>query len=694
MSQTFLKSVNSNINFPTEEESILKFWREINVFEQQLALSKDRPRYTFYDGPPFATGMPHYGHILAGTIKDVVTRYATANGFYVERRFGWDCHGLPVEYEIDKTNNILGPADVEKMGIDVYNAKCRSIVMRYASEWEKIVERMGRWIDFKNDYKTMYPWFMESIWWVFKQIYEKGMVYRGFKVMPFSSACHTPLSNFEAGQNYKEVVDPAIIVTFPLETDPDISLIAWTTTPWTLPSNLAVCVHPDFCYVKVRDIKRGKTYIMMEDRLCILFKKEEDYEIIEKFQGQKLFGLRYIPLFKYFEKLRSDNPNKGAFRVLTDTYVTSSEGTGVVHQAPGFGEDDYRICLANQVFLKDEGVVCPVDESGLFTLEITEYAGVYVKDADKKIIKQLNTEGRLIQNSSVKHNYPFCWRSETPLLYKAVPSWFIRVQDIIPKLLENNRNSYWVPEFVQERRFHNWLESSRDWAISRNRYWGTPMPIWTNADFSEVVCVGSIQELEELSGAKVTDLHRENIDHIEIPSKRGGPNLKRISEVLDCWFESGSMPYAQAHYPFDKRKQFDTIFPADFIAEGIDQTRGWFYTLLVISTILFGKAPFKNLVVNGIVRASNGQKMSKKLKNYPDPMLIVDKFGSDALRLYLVTSPCVRGEDMKFREEGVRDIIKDVFLPWFNAYRFLVQTLLWRDEVCLFVCWCAYLFVF
>ncbi|XP_077582378.1 isoleucine--tRNA ligase, cytoplasmic [Stigmatopora nigra] len=664
-----VEPVPESINFPAQEEKILQLWKEKDCFHECLKQSKNRPRFTFYDGPPFATGLPHYGHILAGTIKDIVTRFAHQSGFHVDRRFGWDCHGLPVEYEIDKTLGIKGPDDVAKMGISEYNKQCRNIVMRYSHEWEVSVNRMGRWIDFKNDYKTLYPWFMESVWWVFKQLYDKGLVYRGVKVMPFSTACNTPLSNFESHQNYKDVQDPSVIVNFPLLDDEEVSLIAWTTTPWTLPSNLALCVNPDLPYVKVQDNNTNKTYIMMESRLGALFKLESEYTLLDKFPGKTLRGKKYKPLFDYFAKCGE----KGAFQVVTDNYVKEEEGTGVVHQAPYFGADDYRVCTEYNIIQRDQAPICPVDASGCFTSEVTDFPGQYVKDADKNIIKWLKERGRLVNASSFKHSYPFCWRSDTPLIYKAVPSWFVRVEHMVQKLLNNNAQCYWVPDFVREKRFGNWLRDARDWAISRNRYWGTPIPMWVSDDYEEVVCVGSIAELEEMTGVKVTDLHRESIDHLTIPSRSGKGVLRRITEVFDCWFESGSMPYAQVHYPFENRKEFEDTFPADFIAEGIDQTRGWFYTLLVLSTALFGRPPFKNVIVNGLVLASDGQKMSKRKKNYPDPGLIVQNYGADALRLYLINSPVVRAENLRFKEEGVRDVLKDVFLPWYNAYRFLVQ---------------------
>uniref|UniRef100_A0A0N4Z237 Isoleucine--tRNA ligase, cytoplasmic n=1 Tax=Parastrongyloides trichosuri TaxID=131310 RepID=A0A0N4Z237_PARTI len=665
-----LNTVADNINFSEEENKTLEHWKATKTFEQSLKLSEGRPRYTFYDGPPFATGLPHYGHILAGTIKDTVTRWAHQNGYYVERRFGWDTHGLPVEFEVDKTIGIKGPEDVLKMGIGNYNAQCRSIVMRYSEEWKNTIQRVGRWIDFENDYKTLYPWFMESVWWVFSELVKKNLVYRGVKVMPFSTGCSTPLSNFEAGQNYKDVVDPACFIGFQQKDNKNRYFVAWTTTPWTLPSNLALCVHPELDYAIVEDKATGKELIMLECRLSELFKKPDMYNVIEKVKGITFKDMEYEPLFPYFAHLKKSIP---VFKVLTGTFVTTDQGTGVVHQAPYFGEIDYATCLEHKVITKEMKIVCPVDQEGKFTDEVTDFKGMYVKDADKVIMKHLKDRGNLLKQEQCKHSYPFCWRSDTPLLYKAVPSWFIKVETLIPQLLKNNDETYWVPSFVKEKRFANWLRDARDWAVSRNRFWGTPINLWVSDDFEEIVCPSSIAELEELTGAKITDIHRESVDHLTIPSKQGKGTLKRVSEVFDCWFESGSMPYAQQHYPFENKDIFDTIFPADFIAEGIDQTRGWFYTLLVLATALFDKPPFKNLICNGLILASDGNKMSKSKKNYPDPLTVIEKYGADALRLYLINSPVVRGENLRFREEGVKEVLKDVFLPWYNAYRFFVQ---------------------
>ncbi|KAF8635210.1 hypothetical protein AX17_003986 [Amanita inopinata Kibby_2008] len=663
--------ITAPFDFPKEEEKVIAFWREIDAFQTSLKLSEGRPEYSFYDGPPFATGLPHYGHLLAGTIKDIVTRHAHVSGYRVTRRFGWDTHGLPVEHEIDKKLGITGKEDVLAMGIDKYNAECRSIVMRYASEWRKTVERMGRWIDFDNDYKTLNLSFMESVWWAFSELYRKGMVYRGLRVMPYSTGCTTPLSNFEAGQAYKDVNDPAVTVSFPLVDDPTTSLLAWTTTPWTLPSNLALCVHPDFVYIKIHDTERDQNFILHEELLKTLYKdpKKAKYKKLGQFQGSDMKGWRYVPLFEYFTERFEDK----AFRVVVDTYVTDADGTGIVHQAPAFGEDDHRIAIANAILRPDEMPPCPINDAGQFTKEVPDFSGLHVKAADGPIQKILKAKGRLVVQSTVNHSYPFCWRSGTPLIYRAIPAWFVKVSPIVDQLVTNNEETRWVPQNVGDNRFGNWLANARDWNISRNRYWGTPIPLWASDDMEEIVCVGSVEELERLSGVTgVTNIHRDKIDHITIPSQRGKGQLKRVEEVFDCWFESGSMPYAQLHYPFENKELFERTHPADFVSEGIDQTRGWFYTLLVLSTHLFGKAPWKNLIVTGLVLAADGKKMSKSLKNYPDPNLIIDKYGADATRMFLVNSPIVRGDNLRFREEGVREVISRVLLPWLNSFRFFV----------------------
>ncbi|GAM17703.1 hypothetical protein SAMD00019534_008780 [Acytostelium subglobosum LB1] len=680
-----MEQAPQRIDFPSEEEKTLKYWDEIDAFKTSLEMSKGKPEFTFYDGPPFATGTPHHGHLLCGTIKDSVTRFAHQTGHYVERRFGWDCHGLPIEFEIDKAHGIRTREDVLKMGIPSYNAKCRAIVMKYSEEWKTTVRRIGRWIDMENNYKTMDLSYMESVWWVFKQLHSKGLVYQGFKVMPYSTSCTTPISNFEASSNHKNVSDPAVVVSFPLVGQEDVSLVAWTTTPWTLPCNLALVVKPDMDYVKVHDLVRKQTFVMAEARLSQLYKdvkldaNNKEFKLVERLKGADLVGLQYVPPFDYF----ATDANKGAFRVVAGDFITSDAGTGVVHAAPAYGEDDFKVCLANGIVTRDDykrPAMNAVDANGFYSADIKDFVGRYVKDADKDVVKALKERSRLVQMSTIKHNYPYCWRSNTPLIYRAVSSWFIRVEQMRDSLLKSNETSHWVPKFVKEERFANWLNSAVDWAVSRNRYWGTPIPLWVSEDGEEQVAVGSVDELEQLTGVRVTDLHREFIDHLTIPSKQGKGVLRRVEEVFDCWFESGSMPYAQLHYPFENKERFEKKFPAQFIAEGIDQTRGWFYSLLVLSTILYDKAPFQNLIVNGLVLNEKGEKMSKSLRNYTEPKLLIDQYGSDALRLYLIDSPVVRGDVLKFKDEGVKDVLKNLLLPWYNAYRFTVQMALRHEK--------------
>jgi len=667
--------VPENISFPATEEATLAYWNKIDAFHTSDKRHEGMPEYSFYDGPPFATGTPHYGHILAGTIKDTVTRYAHMNGFHVRRRFGWDTHGLPIEFEIDKLLGVRTRDQVLEMGIRKYNEACRGIVMRYSAEWEKTVSRLGRWIDFKNDYKTLDPPFMETVWWVFRQLWEKDLVYRGFKVMPYSCACATPLSNFEAGSNYKDRSDPYVIVAFPLINDPNTALAVMTTTPWTLPSNVALCVNPEYNYVKIREKESGKQFILLRNRLSELYPIEkcgegsDVFEVLCEYKGVDMKGWGYVPMFDYFKEYKE----KGGFVVVCDSYVKDDSGTGVVHQAPAFGVDDHRVCLENGILSKGGDIPLPLDANGRFTNQVPEWQGQLVFDANKGIQQTIKQKGRMIRQKQMVHSYPYCWRSDTPLIYRGVPCWFIRVEKIKEQILESQKLTHWVPARIANR-FLKWLQGAVDWAVSRNRFWGTPLPLWVNEDFSEVICVGSIDELEKLSGVRVSDLHRENVDDIVIPSQKGnGGVLRRVEEVFDCWFESGSMPYAQVHYPFENEDLFQQSFPADFIAEGVDQTRGWFYTLMVLSTALYGKPAFKNVIVNGLVLAADGKKMSKRLRNYPDPVDVINAYGSDALRLYLVNSPVVHADDLRFREEGVSDVLKDVLLPWFHAYRFLVD---------------------
>ncbi|MCB0405414.1 MAG: isoleucine--tRNA ligase [Bdellovibrionales bacterium] len=668
-----MKPVASDVQFPKLEKEILDFWEKNQIIEKGLEHHKpkdgekipDNKKFVFYDGPPFATGLPHYGHILAGTLKDIVPRYWVMKGRYVKRRWGWDCHGVPVEFEVENELGLKGLHDIQKFGVDTFNEECRKIVVRYTAEWEKTIKRCGRWADFKNAYRTMDPPFMESVWSVVKKLFDKGLVYEGYRVMPYSWRISTPLSNFEANLNYKSVQDPAITVRMKSKKHKR-SLLVWTTTPWTLPSNLAVAVGKDIEYLEIETATDKERLVVAKSRVGAYFKKEEEYTVISTFTGDKLVGETYEPLFPYYKS------HKDAFRVVLGHHVTTEDGTGLVHMAPAFGEDDMLIC-------QEAGIepVNPVDESGNFNAEVPDYQGQNVKEADKIIIKDLKNKGLLFHHGTVVHNYPFCWRSDTPLIYRAISTWFVKLDDDLKRqLVKNNTDcTHWVPEHIQEGRFGNWLVNARDWNISRNRFWGTPIPIWETEDKKERLCVGSVAELEKLSGRKVTDLHKHLIDDIVIKSPKSGKPMKRIPEVLDCWFESGSMPYGQAHYLFDEKsdpKKLGQQFTADFIAEGLDQTRGWFYTLSVLGNLLIGQPPFKNVIVNGLVLAEDGKKMSKRLKNYPEPTVVLDKYGADALRAYLTTSPASRAEELRFSEKGIQEIIRSVLLPYWNAYSFFV----------------------
>jgi isoleucyl-tRNA synthetase len=648
----------STFSFVDMEHDVLEFWREGDVFQKTLAKTRDKKPYIFYDGPPFATGLPHHGHIVASTIKDIVPRYWTMKGRYVLRRFGWDCHGLPIEHEIDKQLNMSAQQAVEELGVAGYNAQCRSIVQRYVSEWRNTITRLGRWVDFDDDYKTMDPEYMESVWWVVKQLWDRGLVYQGVRIMPLSTALGTPLSNFEANMNYMDVQDPSVTVLFALE-DENAYLAAWTTTPWTLPSNLAVCVGPDIDYVRIKDPETGKRIYLAEERLSAY----GDLPVETRLKGRELLGRKYRPLFPYF----ADQADLGAFQVVMDDYVTTESGTGLVHQAPAFGEDDYRVLKAAGI----EAFACPVTMQGVFTEEVSDFAGQYVKDADKHIARHLKEQGLLWRQDVIQHSYPFCYRSDTPLIYRAIPSWYVAVTGIVDKLLAANEQIRWVPEHIKHGRFGNWLAGAIDWSISRNRVWGTPIPIWVNDVTGKQVCIGSIDELEQYTGQRVDDLHREHVDSLtfELPGEAG--TYRRVEEVLDCWFESGSMPYAQLHYPFESQDMFKAGFPAEFIAEGLDQTRGWFYTLTVLAAALYDKPAFRNVIVNGMVLAEDGRKMSKRLKNYTPPDELMETYGADALRLYLINSGLVRGEEQRFADAGVRDMTRRALLPWYNAFSFL-----------------------
>jgi len=671
MEQTVYKPVDPKVDFPKMEEEILKFWNENHIFEKSIQNRSDADEYVFYDGPPFATGLPHFGHLVPGTIKDIIPRYITMKGKKVERRFGWDCHGLPVEYEMEKELGISGKTQIEKFGVAEFNEACRSIVLRYTDEWRRIMTRSGRWVDFDHDYKTMDSDYMESIWWVMKSLWDKELVYKGHYILPTCPRCSTPLSNHELNLGgYKDVHDPAITVRFRSRSEENTWFLAWTTTPWTLISNLGLSVGPDIDYVKIEDKSDGTRYILAGARLSDYFKSEEDYRVVWTKKGSELGGMDYEPIFSYF----ADLYEKGAFRVFVGDHVSTEDGTGIVHTAPGFGEEDYAVMKSSGV-----PVVCPVDEEGQFTKEVSDYFGRFVKDCDKDIIKLLKENGTLIKRDQILHSYPHCWRCDSPLIYKAVGSWFVDIQKIKDVMVSSNDQVHWMPGHIKKGRFGKWLDNARDWAISRNRYWGNPLPIWECGDCGEQECLGSRDELyarigEEAAAAHKAaggDLHKHHIDDLTWECSCGG-TMKRIPEVLDCWFESGAMPYAQVHYPFENKEWFEEHFPADFISEGLDQTRGWFYTLTILGAALFDSPAFRHVVVNGLVLAEDGKKMSKSLRNYTDPGKVIDQFGADALRLFLMDSAVVKAESLRYSDGGVRDVLKGVLLPLWNAYSFYV----------------------
>ena len=684
------KNVDPKTDFPKQEEEILNFWEKNDTFKKSLSQREGAEDFIFYDGPPFATGLPHFGHFIPSTIKDIIPRYQTMKGKRVERRFGWDCHGLPVENLIEKELGLNSKHEIENYGIDKFNEACQASVLKYTSEWRKTITRMGRWVDFDNDYKTMNPEFMESIWWVAKSLWDKGLIYEGKYILPYCPRCSTVLSTHELAQGYKDVQDQTVTVRFKITKapdgvkDPDMTngktyFLAWTTTPWTLPSNLGLCMGPEVDYVKILDKESGDFYIFAEARLSAYYKNEADYEIIYRHKGKDFIGAEYEPLFPYFaqlkdpkvcEEMSGQKCEKGAFRMFNAEYVSTEDGTGIVHIAPAFGEED------NKVF-RGSGVpnVEPIDAECKFTKEVSDYQGVFVKDADKDIMKRLKDEGKLVKRDSIVHSYPHCWRCGSPLIYRGIGSWFVKVADYHDVLLRANSQITWQPAHIKEGRFGKWLAGARDWAVSRNRYWGNPIPIWRcdDPDCKHTLCVGSRDELKNLSGTYPEDLHKQFVDKITFtcPKCKKG-TMRRIPEVFDCWFESGSMPYAQQHYPFENKEYFEKNFPADFISEGLDQTRGWFYTLTVLAAQLFDKPAFKNCIVNGIVLASDGRKMSKSLRNYTDPVEAINKFGADAIRLFLMHSAVVKADEIRYSDEGVRDVLKSIIIPLWNSYSFFV----------------------
>ena len=656
------KRINNNINLATQEQSISSYWDEINAFDNSMQNRKDQKVFRFFDGPPFPTGSPHYGNLLAGVIKDIVPRYWTMRGYYVERRFGWDVHGLPIEMEVQKKLGLDDPQQINDFGIDKFNEACRSQVQTNTENWERVTRKIGRWVDFENDYKTMDIDFMESVWWVFKNLWENDLIYKDYKVLPYSWSAATPLSNFEANMDYRDVEDPSIFFTLKARSDfnkikESDKFLVWTTTPWCIPGNLAIAIGREINYLRIQ-IKNDFFWIA-KDLVAEL--KDYDFQVLDESLGEDMIGAEYFPAYSEYENEYSN----GAFRLIHSDDTNTESGSGLVSQAPAYGESDFYALKNANI----EVIVDPVTLSGKFDNSIKGIEGLNVKVADKIIISQLQERGSLFSQKTEIHSYPFCWRTGTPLIYKAIPTWFVRVEKIRDRMVELNEETHWVPGFIGEKRFSNWLGNARDWAISRNRYWGSCIPVWINTeDPTDQICIGSIEELEELSGVKVTDLHKHYMDDIEI--KVNGKTYIRTSEVLDCWFESGSMPYGQQHYPFENKDNFLEGFPADFIAEGLDQTRGWFYTLTILSVALFDSVAFKNCITTGMILAEDGRKMSKSLKNYPDPEKLLNNYGGDSLRAYLINSPVVRGEPLKFSEEGVKLVTRNVILPLWNSFTF------------------------
>ncbi len=655
------------------EERILKLWAVDQSFKKSVDSRPPAKTFTFNDGPPFATGLPHYGHLLAGTIKDIVPRYWTMKGYRVERRFGWDCHGLPIENLIQDKLNLKTVRDIHTFGVDNFNQACRDSVLTYTAEWRKTVGRMGRWVDFDNEYKTMDLSFMESVWWVFKQCFDKGLIYQGYRIQPYSPALATSLSNFEVNQGYRDRQDPSVTLTFPLESGE--SFLVWTTTPWTLPSNMALAIHPDLDYELVE--LDGKKYWIAAARREGYFKGQA-VNILETRQGKAFAGRRYKPLFEYMPYMTEKQ-----YTILLADFVSAADGTGVVHIAPSFGEDDFQLGQREGLGLFD-----PLDAEGRFTNLVPEWEGIGAKDADKSILQKLKADGRVFKHETMVHSYPHCWRTDVPLLYRAQKNWFLSLEkeitdaDGVTKTLKQwmidcNSQVNWVPEHIKTGRFGKWLDGARDWNLSRNRFWGTCIPVWIAQD-GDMLCIGGVQELEALTGEKVEDLHKHVVDKLVIRTfdkktrDPAGKEYFRTPEVLDCWFESGSMPYAQPHYPFENREWFQHNFPADFIAEGLDQTRGWFYTLTVLGAALFQKPAFKNVIVNGIILAEDGQKMSKRLQNYPNPNELIDRTCADAIRLFMIDSAAVKAEELKFSELGVKNIMRAVLLPLWNSLSLFV----------------------
>lgn len=675
------KKIDPKIKLPEMEKEILEFWNENKIFEKSVENRKDAEFLSFYDGPPFATGSPHYGHIVGSVMKDVVPRYWTMKGYRVPRKWGWDCHGLPIENIAEKELGISQKKQIEEMGVEKFNEFCRTKVLKYVDEWKTVINRLGRWADVENSYKTMDLPFMESVWWVFKQLWDKGLIYEGHRTMHICTRCETTLSQSEVAEGYKDIKDISAVVKFKLIDEPDTFILAWTTTPWTLIGNVALAVGKSIEYVKIES--DNENYILAKSRLEEIF-KDREYKIISEFKGEDLVGKSYKPLFDYYvdrgleneENVTSATPERSdsrqGWKIYAGDFVTTEDGTGVVHIAPAFGEDDSKLGQQyNLPFVQHVGM------NGLIKEEATDFAGMSVKpekdhqSTDVEVIKYLTKNNLLFAKEKYEHSYPHCWRCDTPLINYATSSWFVNVTKIKEELLENAKNISWVPAHLKEGRFGNWLEGARDWSISRQRFWASVIPIW-KCECGEMKVIGSVKELEELSGEKITDIHKHIVDKVTFKCEKCGKKMKRIPDVLDTWFDSGSMPYAQAHYPFENKEAFDNSFPAEFIGEGVDQTRCWFYYLHVISTAIKKSHAFKNVIANGIVLAEDGKKMAKRLKNYPDPTEMFDKYGADSLRFYLLSSPVIMAETINFKESDLADISRGMMRMLWNSYSFFV----------------------
>ena len=659
--------VDPRPNFPRLEEDVLARWAKDDTFQASIdhrdAGEFGSNEFVFYDGPPFANGLPHYGHLLTGYVKDAIPRYQTMRGHRVERRFGWDCHGLPAEVKAEQELGISGHPDITAFGIDRFNDACRTSVLQYTDDWREYVTRQARWVDFDNDYKTLDLSYMESVMWAFKTLWDKGLVYEGFRVIAYCWRCETPLSNTETRMDdvYRDRQDPALTVAFELETGE--RLLAWTTTPWTLPSNLALAVGPDIDYAVVE--LDGTRYVIAASLLATYAAELGEGVTVDTIKGSDLVGRRYTPLFDYFAG------TENAFQVLAADFVSIDDGTGIVHLAPGFGEEDQVVANAAGI-----PTVCPMDEHGRYTAEVTDWAGTHVFDANPMVIRELKERGAVVRHATYDHPYPHCWRCSQPLVYRAISSWFVKVTAFRDRMVELNQQITWQPAHIRDGSFGKWLENARDWSISRNRFWGSPIPVWQSDDptHPRTDVYGSIAELEADFGVSVTDLHRPEVDQLVRPNPddpTGRSMMRRVPEVLDCWFESGSMPFAQVHYPFENHDWFEHHYPGDFIVEYIGQTRGWFYTLHVLATALFDRPAFANCVSHGNVLGDDGRKMSKSLNNYPDPKEMFDTHGADAMRWYLLSSSILRGGDGMVTEEGMRDTVRHVLLPLWNCWYFL-----------------------